>query len=739
LPAQKDNTLYQDANGQLSNGAGIYLYTGLTDENGLRRGLIAFDLTSIPSNATITGASLSMFLSRSGPAPVQVNISLSKALRNWGQGASDAGSPGGGGAQAQANDATWLHTFYSTSFWTNPGGDFSSTISATTAVGSVNTTHTWGGSGLLADVQGWVSLPASNFGWVIRADEVDLASAQRLNTRENSSNPPQLTVTYQVPCVTPTPTPTPSPILTPTPTPASTPTPTSTPGLVAPVSLPVATIDTSLTNFVQPVVTSTINVSDNLVGFQGDFTFNSSILTFQNPPVSGAGLTGTNWNVSANILPGGGPIRTLRISAYSNDFTPLSGSGTLFQLNLTKVSNTPGANTALTWAASPNDFFFIDYYLQNRWPSSTPLGSITFQAATVTISGTDFYCSNPITDPLPGVTLTLTGNGSGSTVSNSSGNYTLPSVASGGSYTVTPSMAALVPGSGGINTVDVIAVQRHFLNIALLTGCRLTAADVTLDSSIDTSDVIAIQRFVLAQSTGIASTGQYQFSPVSRSYAGIVSNQTSQNFDALVLGDVAAGFVNRPEGPNGTPASLSSGFNPIASEAAAATAGLALRERKFDATEGNLIAAVITTGIEPKAKVVGFQGDFTFNERVVTFESEPVQKSGLTAGNWNVAGNILPGVGPIRTLRVSAYSNDFTPLAGSGKLFELKMIRLRKVTPGTPLIWAASPNQFFFIDADLHTQSPTMWRPGRSDGEIGDRRGGPSFPSASSGPRSPKP
>ena len=32
-------------------------------------------------------------------------------------------------------------------------------------------------------------------------------SAQRFNSRENSSNPPQLTVTYQVPCVTPTPTP----------------------------------------------------------------------------------------------------------------------------------------------------------------------------------------------------------------------------------------------------------------------------------------------------------------------------------------------------------------------------------------------------------------------------------------------------------------------------------------------------------------------------------------------------
>jgi hypothetical protein len=199
LLPQKDNTLYEDPAGQLSNGQGIYLFAGLTDDEGLRRGLIAFDLASIPTNATITGATLSMFLSRSGPSSAAVNISLSKALRDWGEGASDAGSPGGGGVQAEANDATWLHTFYDTSFWTTPGGDFSPAVSATTTVSTVNTTYTWSGSGLLADVQSWVSNPASNFGWVILANEIDVASAQRLNTRENSSNPPQLTVTYQVP------------------------------------------------------------------------------------------------------------------------------------------------------------------------------------------------------------------------------------------------------------------------------------------------------------------------------------------------------------------------------------------------------------------------------------------------------------------------------------------------------------------------------------------------------------
>ena len=51
---QKDNTLYLDVNGQLSNGQGVYLYAGMTQADSLRRGLVAFDLTSIPANATIT-------------------------------------------------------------------------------------------------------------------------------------------------------------------------------------------------------------------------------------------------------------------------------------------------------------------------------------------------------------------------------------------------------------------------------------------------------------------------------------------------------------------------------------------------------------------------------------------------------------------------------------------------------------------------------------------------------------
>ena len=110
---------------------------------------------------------------------------------------------------------------------------------------------------------------------------------------------------------------------------------------------------------------------------------------------------------------------------------------------------------------------------------------------------------------------------------------------------MTPTKGSLAPGATGIDTVDVIAVQRHFLNLGTpLSGCRLTAADVNGDASIDTIDVIAVQRFFLALTTGVANVGKYQFNPVDRSYPGLVTDQTGQNYDTLVYGDVATSYVH---------------------------------------------------------------------------------------------------------------------------------------------------------------------------------------------------
>jgi hypothetical protein len=208
---------------------------------------------------------------------------------------------------------------------------------------------------------------------------------------------------------------------------------------------------------------------------------------------------------------------------------------------------------------------------------------------------------------VPNVTLNLTGDATASAVTDGSGNYQFSSLTSGGSYTVTPAKSALAPGSAGITTVDMVATQRHFLNLALLSGCRLIAADVNGDTAINTVDIIAIQRFFLGLSTGIANTGQYQFTPANRTYPGIVSDQTGQNYDTLVFGDVASPFADRPEGPSQTAA----GDGTSAGEVPATVAALSLPNAAVDTSVTNFIVQVTTTAIDEKNKLVGFQGDFT--------------------------------------------------------------------------------------------------------------------------------
>ena len=172
-------------------------------------------------------------------------------------------------------------------------------------------------------------------------------------------------------------------------------------------------------------------------------------------------------------------------------------------------------------------------------PTPTPVPTPTPGTPVSFVSGTIFKCSSP----LPNVRINISGTVTGSILSNASGNYGFSFLPWAGTYTVTPGKAAVAPGTTGINTADVIATQRHYLQIIPLSGCRLTAANVDENGTVNTTDVIAIQRFFLGLSTGIANTGVNRFTPANLMYSGDGMNHPNQNYDVILLGDVAAPFV----------------------------------------------------------------------------------------------------------------------------------------------------------------------------------------------------
>ncbi|HZW10347.1 MAG TPA: GC-type dockerin domain-anchored protein [Phycisphaerales bacterium] len=200
LGASRDNTLYEYTDA-ISNGAGQYCFTGRTAEPSLRRTLMAFDIQgSLPPGVHIRSAALTLNMSKTIAGPS--DVSLHRALADWGQGASDPPGEEGAGAPAQPGDATWVHTFYDTYYWSSLGGDYAPGASATTSVGAEGA-YTWTSSeGMLSDVRDWFTGSAPNHGWVILGDESGPVTAKRFDTREHPdpASRPRLQIAFTPPC-----------------------------------------------------------------------------------------------------------------------------------------------------------------------------------------------------------------------------------------------------------------------------------------------------------------------------------------------------------------------------------------------------------------------------------------------------------------------------------------------------------------------------------------------------------
>ena len=200
IPASQDNTLYEDATGAVSNGAGEFFFTGRTREGLIRRSAIRFDIASnIPAGSVITSVTLNLYMSRSKENTFY-DTALYPVTASWGEGTSNASAEEGGGIASTTNDATWIHRFFPGTQWTTAGGDFTPQASATIPVGD-NGFYAWSSVIMLADVQDWLDTPAQNFGWLLITDETTTRSSKRFDSRTSAiaSQRPQLTVEFTPP------------------------------------------------------------------------------------------------------------------------------------------------------------------------------------------------------------------------------------------------------------------------------------------------------------------------------------------------------------------------------------------------------------------------------------------------------------------------------------------------------------------------------------------------------------
>lgn len=200
FPTQ-DNTLYEDATGSLSNGAGQFLFAGKNSNGRIRRALLAFDpTTAVPARSRIVAVELSLGVTQTS-ATTTTPASLHRVDLAWGESTSLApGSEGNGGAAAP-QDATWLHSFFPGTTWTTPGGDFVAAASSSAELPLLGPVTFPSTERLTADVQDWLD-GRPNHGWLLKTDELLNQSARKFASRQNVAQAailPTLTITYLPP------------------------------------------------------------------------------------------------------------------------------------------------------------------------------------------------------------------------------------------------------------------------------------------------------------------------------------------------------------------------------------------------------------------------------------------------------------------------------------------------------------------------------------------------------------
>jgi len=202
VSANLDNSIYSENTNSNGLGPGIFVGKTANVPNPVRRGLVAFNVAaSVPAGSTINSVQLKLFCTKT-VAPDHP-VAIHRVSAQWGEGTS-LGT--GQGDVATTNDATWTHRLHPGTAWTTAGGDYQAGASATQTVGGVGVTYTWGSTAaMVADVQGWLAAPASNFGWILIGNESVALTAKEFASREfgTAANRPVLTIDYTAPSSVP--------------------------------------------------------------------------------------------------------------------------------------------------------------------------------------------------------------------------------------------------------------------------------------------------------------------------------------------------------------------------------------------------------------------------------------------------------------------------------------------------------------------------------------------------------
>ncbi|MET0751826.1 MAG: Calx-beta domain-containing protein [Pyrinomonadaceae bacterium] len=421
------------------------------------------------------------------------------------------------------------------------------------------------------------------------------------------------------------------------------------------VSLP-----TNLTALTNTVLTVPVTVSDTTGNnsYSFNISYNQSIISPAAVPYDTAGTISSGSTVTPNTSAPG----VLGITANG----ALNGAGTLIELKF-NVVGTPTNCSALS---------FTSFTFDNA--NAVIAGPGGMCVRTGNVGGRVTYGTSAMLQAVPGANINAAGLPSLSATTDADGFYNLSGFGTG-AYTLTPSKSGGFV-AGTFSGFDASLAARHAVGVINLDSNQRIAADASGNGTITSFDASLIAQYAVGITINQPNqTGTWKFVQPNKSYPNIWTDYASEDFAAVLRGDVSGNWT-----PSGSLADSGEGslkLNPvrITMADASVTAGdevvipinisdvtnrgvysfdfeIRFDGNVFDIDEDNITALSVT---EEEASL---QTDFAGILSMPSF----VEKTNALSRNYSLAvKRTAKG-----TLRITGYG--IAPLEGAGELLRLK-------------------------------------------------------------------